>query len=172
MPSFSAAHQRREDGEACTVGMLHELLNDLLRALSRNRPPAAMTMRVADACVEEAQVVVNLRRRRDDRAWIRARRALLDRDGRGQSLNVFHVGLLHLFQELPRVSGKALDVAALALRVKRVERQRRLARPAQTCDNRQRIPRNSHGNVLQVVLSRALYDYVFTTHVVQCRITQ
>ena len=47
------------------------------------------------------------------------------------------VRLAHQFQELPRIGRQALDVAALALGVDRVERQRGLAGPGQAGDHRQ-----------------------------------
>ena len=48
---------------------------------------------------------------------------LFDGDGGADALDVVHVGLVHSFQELPRVGGEALDVSAVALRVDGVERQ-------------------------------------------------
>ena len=47
-----------------------------------------------------------------------------------EALDALDVGLGELLEELPRVGGERLDVAALALGVDRVERERRLARAA------------------------------------------
>ena len=47
-----------------------------------------------------------------------------------EALDALDVGLGELLEELPRVGAERLDVAALALGVDRVERERRLARAA------------------------------------------
>jgi len=51
---------------------------------------------------------------------------LIDRDGRAQAVDLVDVGLLHLAKELASVRRQALDVAALALGVDRVEGEARL----------------------------------------------
>jgi hypothetical protein len=86
-------------------------------------------IRIADAREQQAQVVVDLGDRADGRARVVAGRLLLDRDRRRQALDQVDVGLLHQLQELPRVGGQRLDVAALPFGVQRVEGERRLARP-------------------------------------------
>ena len=60
------------------------------------------------------------------------RRRFLVRHGHGrrQPVNVFHVGLLELLQELPRVRGKTLDVPSPPLRVERIECETGLAAAA------------------------------------------
>src|SRR3712207_8811357 len=55
----------------------------------------------------------------------------LDGDGRREPRDGVHVRLLHHLQELPGVGREALDVAALALGVDRVEGERGLARAGQ-----------------------------------------
>jgi hypothetical protein len=87
--------------------------------------------RRAHAGVQQAQVVVDLGDRADRRARVVRGRLLLDRDGRGQALDVVEVRLLHHRQELPRVGRQRLDVAALALGIDGVEGQRALAGPGQ-----------------------------------------
>ena len=76
---------------------------------------------------------------------------LLDRNGRRQALDQVHVGLVHQLQELPRVGGQALHVAALAFGIQRVKGQARLARAAQSGDDHQLVARNIEVDILQVV---------------------
>ena len=69
-----------------------------------------------------------------------------------------HVGLVHLAEELAGVRREALDVAALALRVDRVEGQRGLAAPGEACNDDHHVAGQGDGNVLQVVLARSPHD--------------
>ncbi|MNC84690.1 hypothetical protein D3C83_02500 [compost metagenome] len=86
-----------------------------------------------------------------------ARRLLLDRDGGGEALDQIHVGLFHQLQELPRVGGERLHVAALAFRVERVERERGLPRSGQPGDHDQPVARQVEAHVLEVVRARAAH---------------
>src|SRR6185312_603495 len=72
--------------------------------------------------------------------------------------DVVDVRLLHHLQELARVGGERLDVAALPLGVDRVEGKARLAGSRETGDADQAVPRQPDGDVLQVVLAGAV-DY-------------
>src|SRR5690606_22090882 len=107
--------------------------------------------RLADAGVEQAQVVVDLGDGADGRARIVRGRLLLDRDRRRQPLDVVDVGLVHHAQELARIRRQRLDVAALALRVDRVEGQRGLARARQAGDHDQAVAGQVEADVFQVV---------------------
>ena len=112
-------------------------------------------MRLADVRVEQAQVIVNLGRGRDDRARIGAGTALLDGDGRRKSFDVIHVRLLHLVEELPGVSRERFDIFALAFGVNRVEGERRFARTAQAGDDHQLVARDFEREILEIMLTRA-----------------
>ena len=74
---------------------------------------------------------------------------------RRQALDHVHVGLVHQLQELPRVGGQALHIAALAFGVQRVEGQAGLARTRQTRDHHQLVARDVQVDVLEVVRARA-----------------
>ncbi len=63
------------------------------------------------------------------------------------------VRLLHHLEELTRVGAKALDVAALALRVDGVEGQAGFARAAEAGDDRQALARDIHIDGFQIVLA-------------------
>ena len=126
--ALAPAHDRRQDHEARALRQLHDLVDDLLGRLPRDRLAAVVAVRMADARPQQAQVVVDLGDRADGRARVARRRLLVDRDRRRQALDRVDVGLVHLAEELARVGAQRLDVAALALGVDRVERERRLAR--------------------------------------------
>ena len=129
--SLATAHQRREHHQPCADGLRQQMIDDLLRALPLYRLAATRAMRMADATVEQAQVVVDFGHSRHDRARIPARCTLLDRDRGRKRFNVVDLRLLHLVEKLPRVGGEALDIAPLAFGVQGIEGERRLAGTAE-----------------------------------------
>ena len=111
----------------------------------------------ADAREQQTQVVVDLGHRADGRARVLARRLLFDGDGGRQAVDVIDIRLLHHLEELARVGAQALDVAALALGIDRVERERGFARARQPREHDERVTRDFEIDVLQVVLARAAH---------------
>ena len=162
--ALAVAHDRRVDGEARPLREREDLLDDLIEALPRDRAAADRAMRPPHPRVEQAQVVVDLGHRADRRARVARGRLLVDRDRRREPVDRVDVGLLHHLQELPRVGGERLDVAALALGVDRVEGERRLARAGQAGDADERVARQADGDVLEVVLPGAVDDELFDGH--------
>jgi len=75
----------------------------------------------ADAREEETHVVVDLRDGPHGRPRVAGRPLLIDGDGRRKTLDEVDVRLLHLTKKLARIGRERLDVAALSLRVDRVE---------------------------------------------------
>ena len=163
--ALAVAHDRRVDGEAGSVLELQHLVDDRVEALPRDRLAADRAVRPPDSRVEEAQIVVDLGHGADRRARVARGRLLVDRDRRTEAVDVVDVRLLHHLEELARVGGERLDVAALALRVDRVEGERRLARAGQPGDADEAVPRQADGDVLQVVLAGAVYDKLVGSHV-------
>ena len=126
--ALAAAHDRSQHLEPQAVVHGEDAVDDLLRRLALQPGAVVRAVLDADAGVQQAQVVVDLGDRADGRAWVLARRLLVDRDRRRQALDHVDVGLVHLPEELAGVRTQRLDVAALALGVDRVEREARLAR--------------------------------------------
>ena len=143
----------RESG--CRSARSHDPVDDLLRALAGDRPPAVRAVRHADAGVEQAEVVVDLGDGADGRAGVARGRLLVDRDRRRQALDEVDVGLVHLAEELAGVGRERLDVAALALGVDGVEGERGLARAGQPGEDDQPVAGQLERDVLQVVLAGA-----------------
>ena len=166
---LAPAHDRRHDHEPRALLEGHHLVDDLLRRLRGDRPPAVEAVRLADPRPQQAQVVVDLRDRADRRPRVARRRLLVDRDRRRQTLDRVDVGLVHLPEELARVRAQRLDITPLPLRVDRVERERRLARPGQPGDDHEGIARHGDRDVLEVVLARAGDDdLILSGHPIQC----
>ena len=120
-----------------------------------DRHVAGRAVRLAQPRHENPQVVVDLGDRADGAPRRVARVLLLDGDGRREALDVVHLRLLHLADELPGVGAEALDVAPLALGVDRVHGQRGLARAARAAADGQLVAGDVDVDVLEVVLPGA-----------------
>jgi hypothetical protein len=156
--ALAVARDRRVDRELRPFREAQHLVDDRLDRLAGDRAPADGAVGPADPREEQAQVVVDLGDRADRRAGVPRGRLLVDRDRRREPVDRVDIGLLHHLQELPGVGRERLDVAALPLGVDRVEGKARLPGPGQAGDADQRVPGQPDGDVLEVVLPRAV-DY-------------
>src|SRR5438445_7851084 len=129
-----------------------------LDCLRGDRIAALRAVWATDAGEEQAEIVVDLGDRAHGGPWVARGGLLLDGDGRRQAFDRIHVWLVHLLEELACVRREGLHVAALALCVDRVERQRGLAGARETGNYDELVPREHEVQVLEVVLSGALDD--------------
>ena len=157
-------HRRRVEDQLRSGGKLQDRLHDLLRALSAHGLAALRTVRHAHVAVEETQIVVYFRDGGHNRTRVTAGGALFDGDGGGQPLEALDVRLLHLVEELASVRAQRLHVPALSLGVERVKRERGLAAPREPRHDGQRIARDAHVDVAQVVDFRTFYDDICHVH--------
>ena len=155
---------RADDHVAGARLELHQLVGDLLHRLALDALAADRAVRHADARPQQAHVVVDLGDRADRRARVAVGRLLVDRHRRAQALDEVDVGPVDLAEELARVGGQRLDVAALALGEDGVERERRLARSGQAREDDQRVARDLEVDVVQVVHARAAHAQVRPRH--------
>src|SRR6266446_3164476 len=139
-------------------GALRQLLDvvrHLLDGLPAHLATAYRTVGMSDPRVEQAEVVIDLGDGADRRPRVLRRAFLVDRDRRRQALDDVDVRLFHLPEELAGVGGQGFHVAALALRVDRVEGERRLAGTRKPGEDDKLVARDRKGDVLEVVLARA-----------------
>ena len=99
-------------------------------------------------------MVVELRHRADRRARRPHGVRLVDRDRRRDAFDAVDLRLVHAVEELARIRRERLDVAALALGIHRVERQRRLARARHARHHDQLVERKVEIEAAQIVLPR------------------
>src|SRR5690606_23894683 len=111
-----------------------------------------------------AQVIVNFGDRADGRTRILPGGFLRDGNGRAQPFDGVDVRLGHLPKELPRVAGKAFDVAALSFGVERVECQRTLPRPGNARQADQLIVGDSEFDALEVMFAGAANENIRSGH--------
>ena len=121
--ALAVADERPEHEDARTLGHRTDLIHDLLHRLRNDRDPVIRTVGHADAREEKTEVVVDLGDGPDGRPRVARRPFLVDRHRGRKALDEVDVRLLHLPEELARVSRERLDVAALALRIDGVERK-------------------------------------------------
>ncbi len=74
----------------------------------------------------------------------------------GQAFDQIDIRFLELFDELPRIGRHAVEKAALPFGKENIEREGRFPRTAQAGDDDHLIARNFDGDVLQIVLARAV----------------
>ena len=131
-------------------------VGDALRGVPAHLPAAVAAVQPGGAREEQLQVVVELRHGADRGARGAHGVGLVDGDGGRDALDAVHARLVHPVQELPRVGGEGLHVAALALGVEGVEGQGRLARAAHAGDHDELPQRQLQAEVSEVVLPRPL----------------
>ena len=98
---------------------------------------------LADAGVEELQELIDFRARAHGGARVVGVHLLFDGDGRGEAGDAFHVGLVEAAHKLPCIRAEAFHITALSFGIKRVERQRRLARAGKSRDDHEFVFRNA-----------------------------
>ena len=143
-------HEARARGPAFA-----QLAIDRFRGVALDPLAARAAVQGADLRVQQFEVVVQLGHGADRRTRGAHRPVLVDGDGGQDAVHALDVRLVHAVEELPRVRGEALDVAALALGVQNVEREAGLARAADAGQHRQAVERNLDVDVLEVVLAGA-----------------
>ena len=122
--AFLPAHDGREQHDFGFRRQREDFIHDVAGALRGDGNAGFRAMRLADMRVKQAQVIINLRGRGDDRTRAAAGASLLNRNRGRQAFDEIHVRFLQLVEKLARVGGKRLDIFALALGVNRVERER------------------------------------------------
>ena len=149
-PLATADHRRQQD-QLCSLGQRHQIGNDLLGRLLADGRVALVAGRLAQACEQQPQVIVDFRDRGHGAARVLAAGALVDRDRRLQAFDQVDVRAFQLVQELPGVDRQAFDVLPLPLGEQRVEGQRALARAAGAGDHDQAIAGQVDVDISQVV---------------------
>ena len=163
MLALFAADDRRHDLHARALAQRHELVDDLVDGLLADLLATVRTVRRADARPEQAKIVVHLRHRADGGSWVLRGGLLVDGNGGGEAFDIVDVGLFLLPKEHTGVGRQALHIAALALGIDGVERERRLSAAGQARDDGQRVAGNFDVDVLEVIFSCA-FDKNLTWH--------
>ena len=106
MLTLAPPHQRRHHHKTASLRQLQHPVDNLLHALLLNELAALRAVRFTGACEKQTQIIVNFRNSTYGRTRIAARGLLVDGNRRAQALDVVHIRLVHLSQELARVGRK------------------------------------------------------------------
>src|SRR5262249_55067547 len=153
-----------EQHQAGAIGERENSIGNLLGGLLGDLQAADGAVGVADAGVEQAHVVPDLRDGADGGARVVRGALLVYGDGRGEAVNVVNIGLLNLAEELASIGGERLDVAALALGEDGIKGEAALARAGEAGDNDQPVARDGDIYVFEVVLAGAANDDAIRRH--------
>ena len=149
--------QRRAQLDLRALRERQDGLQDLARRPARCRLAGARAARLADGCEKQVQIAGDIGHGADGRARVAADRLLLDGDHGRQAEDEIHVRLGDLGDEPLRVARQRLHVPPLPLGVEGVERQARLARAGEPCDDDELVARDLDRDVLEVVHARSLH---------------
>ena len=144
--------------DAGGLGQGQDLVDDLVDGLLLDFLAADGAVGGAHPGPQQAEVVVDLRHRAHGGPGVLAGGLLVDGDGRGQAVDIVHVGLVHLAQEHPGIAGQALHIPALALGIDGVEGQGGLAGAGEARHDHQLVPGDGDVDILQIVGAGAFDD--------------
>ena len=108
----------------------------------------------------QPHVVVDLGDGADGRARVLRGGLLLDRDRGRQAVDLVDVRLLHHLEELPRIGGEGLHIAALALGIDGVEGERGFARAGQAGEHHKPVARDRDVDIPEIVFAGAADRYL------------
>jgi len=141
-------------------------VDDLVDRLLLDLPAADRAVRNADAGIQQTQIIVNFGYGSHCGTRVFRRGLLVDGNRRGQPLNVIHVRFIQLPQKLAGIGRKRFHIAALPLGVNRIKRKGGFSGAGKAGKNHQLVARNLNIDILQVVLSGAFDQNVFSRHTV------
>ncbi len=107
--ALAAANDRGEQIMARAFGQLHDAVDHLADLLRLDRKAGGGRIGHADPRPQQAHIIVDFGDGGDGRARVAAGGLLLDRDGRGEAVDMLDIRLLHHLQELAGVGGERLS---------------------------------------------------------------
>ena len=155
--ALAVLDQRREHVDAASSKLLQHQVDDALLGVLDHLLARNIGAGVARAGEEQAQEVVDLGGGADGRARVLVDGLLLYGYDGAETRDMVDIRALQIAEHIAGIRRERLDIASLTLGKDGVESKRRLARTRQAGDYRQRIVRNLHIDVFQVVHPRAYH---------------
>src|SRR5207245_8788355 len=134
--ALSAAYHGTQDHDFFAAVGAGDAIENLASRQRANLPSALDAVLFSDFGIKQTQIVIDLRDGRHGGILAALTQPLFDGDGRGNAGKQIHVRPRPHLEELPRVSGQAVDVTPLSLCVDDVEGQGWFTGAAQTSDER------------------------------------
>ena len=127
MLAFPSPDHGSENLDARALRQHQNLVDDLVDGLLADLTAALGTVGRTDPRPQKAQIVIDLRHRTYRGTGIFTGGLLVDGNGRGKTVDIIHIRLIHLPEEHTGIGTQALHIAALTLCIDRIKRQRRFA---------------------------------------------
>ena len=159
--ALSLTNHRTHDGQTGPLPFIHQMIHDLIHALTGNLTATNRTMRYADSGVHQTQIIMDLRYRTNGGTRILRCGLLVNGNRRRQTFDMFHIRFIHLTQELSCVGRQALHISSLPLCIDRIKGQGRLSGTGQPRQNHHLIAGNHNIDILQIVFLCTFYNDVF-----------
>ena len=96
MLTFPAFDHRGQQLNLRSLWQRHDLIHHLIHTLLMDLSAAFGTVWCADPCIEQTEIIIDLRHCSHRRSWITVGGFLINGNGRRQSFNTLNVRLLHL----------------------------------------------------------------------------
>ena len=144
--------------DAGALRQREDLIDDLVNGLLANLLAALGAVGGAHPGPQQAEVVVDLRHRAHGGPGVLAGGLLVNGDGGAETLDIVHIGLVHLAQEHPGIGAEGLHIPSLALGVDGVEGQGGLAGAGEARHDHQLVPGDGDVDILQIVGAGAFDD--------------
>ena len=141
-----------------------KLLNHLGNGMSPDRYAASRAVTGAQASVEQAQKVMDLRQGTHGGTRTPRLIALPYRNGRTQALDGIHLRSIQALQKLSRTSRQRFEIASLSFGKERVKSQGGFSRTADAGNHDKLVAGNSDVDVFQIMLASASNDNTVHTH--------
>ena len=154
MAPLLAAHHRCQQLDLCAFFQRHHLIRHLVHGLAHDRPAAFRAVRDPGSRIQQPEIIIDLRHGSYCGTWVFIRRFLIDADRRAQPLDLVHIRLFHLPQELSCIRRKRLHIPPLSFRIDRIKCQGRLSRAGKPRKYYKLISRDRKIHILQVVFPR------------------
>src|SRR5260370_9127178 len=162
--ALTPRYQRRKQHDTRTLRQVDDRVDNLLEGLLAELASRVRTVWMADTSVQQAQVIIHLCHRADSRTRIVCRPFLIDRESRGEAIDMINIWLLHFIQELPRIGRQRLDIAALSFGKNGVKGQATLARAGKTRNDHQLVTRKSHIYIFEIMCAGTANTNFILTH--------
>ena len=122
--AFTLTYHRCQQHQLTALGQCQHGVHHLADCLRLQVFAVLRTARLTYPGIEQTQVIIDFGDGAHGGARVVGGRFLFYGDGRGQALDMVHIGLFHHRQELPCIGRQGLDIAPLALGIQRVKGQR------------------------------------------------
>ena len=120
---LTSFNERSQDLDFSSTFQFQHSIHNFLGGLGTDFKAALGAVRLPCSRKKHTQIIVYFRYCSHSGTWVATGRALFNAYGWRQPFNGIHIGLVHLFQELPGVGGKRFHISTLSFGVYGIKSQ-------------------------------------------------